>query len=158
MPGKKFHPDTLLTILFFALIGTSFIFLTLIPFIQSQLIILALVTAMAIGYYKNWRDIAKIILGILIGFGSLTFGFVLYVIMSQDISHDAIKRGEPPPQRFDFVMIGPVFGLLFVMLALLFFFRFKTLDTTNIERPFSYLLLGAVTIATILSHWLNFRF
>ncbi len=113
---------------------------------------------MTISYYKNWRDTAKAILGILIGFGSLSFGFVLYIILSRGTPDGAIARGEPPQQRFDFFMFGPVIGLLFLMVALLYFYRFKTKDTTDIEKYFSYLLLSAMTIAMVLSYCFNFQF
>lgn len=155
---KKFHIDNLLTTILFILVGTSFTFLTLIPFILTQLLMLTLVAIMTISYYKNWRDTSKAILGILIGFGSLSFGFVLYIFLSRGTTDDAIANGEPPPQRFDFFMFGPVIGLLFLMVALLYFYRFKTKDTTDIEKYFSYLLLSAMTIAMVLSYCINFQF
>ena len=74
---KKFYIDNLLTTILFILVGTSFTFLTLIPFVLTQLLMLTLVAIMTISYYKNCRDTSKAIPGILIGFGSLSFGFVL---------------------------------------------------------------------------------
>ncbi len=113
---------------------------------------------MTISYYKNWRNISKAILGILIGFGSLSFGFVLYVISSRRTTQDAIANGEPPPQRFDWFIFGPLIGLLFLIVALIYFYRFKTKDTTDIERRFSYFLLSTMTIAIVLSYCINFQF
>lgn len=155
---KKFHIDKLLTTILFILVGTSFTFLMLIPFILTQLLMLILVTIMAISYYKNWHNIGKAILGTLIGFGSLSFGFVLYIILSLRKTDDTIASGELPPQRFDFLMFEPVFGLLFLMIALLYFYRFKTKDTSLIEKYFSFVLFSVMTIAMALSHRINFQF
>jgi hypothetical protein len=155
---KKFHIDKLLTTILFILVGTSFTFLTLIPFLYTQAIMLTLVGVMVISYNKNWRDVGKVILGILIGFGSLSFGFVLYVISSRGTTQDAIAKGEPPPQRFDWFIFGPLIGLFFLLVALIYFYRLKTKDTTDIERYFSYFLLFALTIAMVLSYCINFQF
>lgn len=155
---KKFHIDNLLTTILFILVGTSFIVLTLIPFLYIQAMMLTLVGLMVISYNKNWRDLGKAILGILIGFGSISFGIVLYMILTSWTTKRAIENDEAPPQRFDAVIFGPLFGLLFLLLALLYFYRIKTEDTTNIERYFSYLLFGAMTIAMVLSYCVNFNF
>lgn len=155
--GKKLHIDNLLTTILFVVVGTSISLLALIPIVLAQLLMLTVVAVMTISYYRNWRGTGKAILGVLIGLGSLSTGFVLYVVLSRGTTDDAIARGEAPPQRFDFFMFGPVIGVLFSMGALLYFYRFKTKDTTDIEKYFSYSLLCAMTIAMVFSYCFNFQ-
>ena len=112
---------------------------------------------MTLAFFKNWLDTAKAILGILIGFGSLTFGIFLYVVSTTGKTTDAIIRGEPPPQRFDWIIMGPVIGLLFLMVSLLYYYRFKTKDTTSIEKIFSYVLFFTQIFAVTLSYCFTFQ-
>lgn len=113
---------------------------------------------MAMCYYKNWLEVGKVLLGILIGFGSLVFGFIFYMFLTSGQAETAITRGESPPQRFDLIMIAPIFSLLFLIVSLLYFYRFKTKDTTNIEKCFSIILTGLSVVAIVLSYFIKINF
>ena len=134
---------------------TSFVVQQLYFNIHGQLIILLAVIIMTISYHYNWVDLAKALLGVTISYGSFIFGYIVYMALPNESVDRAKLNNEPPPQRFDIFIFGTVLGLFFLFLTLLYYYRLRESKNTKLEKYFSYSLLISVTIALLLSFWLN---
>ena len=144
----------MLTTLLFIIVLICLVFWELVGNRVSQLILFTLSGLMAVGFYKNWLDLGKTILGLLIGFGSLTFGIVAYIILPHLSKDDGLRHEG---RGFEIVIVGGLIGILLLLFALLYYYKFKEKQTPRLEKYFSYILFIGVTIAFSLTFCFSFN-
>ena len=105
---------------------------------------------MALAYYKSWTDLAKALLGISLGVGSLILGFAIYLQIPNN-GNNYYPETESPPMRFDFLLVAPIFSLFFLFITLLYYYRLRQSRNNELEKYYSYSLLVVTILGTLFS-------
>lgn len=72
----------------------------------------------------------------------------MYVYLTRDFGLKAPK-GEMPSPRYDYILIAPIVAILTTTITLLYYYKFKRMQTPTLEKYFSYFLFVGISIAYV---------
>lgn len=145
-----FRKESFLSLIIFAALLAALLIQQPYLKLNVQVIVIAYSAVMAAAYRAELRRLAKLLFGIVLGYGSMLFGVIVYMqLPNEEVERSASNR-TPPPQRFDVALFGPLLGLFVLALVFIYYYRFRKGDDTLPEKYFSYaLLIGLCAISGI---------
>lgn len=143
--------QNILTIIILLAVLTALIFEQ--PHLDTNFSLIAILIAsiLAISYKYEILGFAKILFSIIIIYGSFVFGFIFYMLLPNESVEQSIINHESPPQRFDLFIFGTFLGIFSSFLTILYYFILKKIESTILEKYFSYVLVIGLTMTTIIS-------
>jgi hypothetical protein len=118
----------------------------------GQSIIFTLAALVAIAFFIKRLRTAKILLGVLIVFGCIPFGFTIFNLF-MDFSHEANRSANVAlEQNNDAILFGPLPALVFLLIAVIYFFDgLKVKKDIRMEKYFSYAIFFTSGITFLIS-------
>lgn len=147
-PHEIFRKERFLSLIIFAALLAALLIQQPYLKLNVQVIVIAYSAVMAAAYRAELRRLAKLLFGIVLGYGSMLFGVIVYMqLPNEEVERSASNR---TPQRFDVALFGPLLGLFVLALVFIYYYRFRKGDDTLPEKYFSYaLLIGLCAISGI---------